>query len=214
MGASSDRSPTAAQGHAADGTDTASPAVLREANRFVAGPLSDAEPGRDTERQPTQVVEPNTWSVNLHAGPHDAEPETVDSEEATRIPLRLVLVDDSPIFLGTLRRLLDTLPDIDVVASSTSGRDALELLDWSSPDVLLMDLAMPDMDGLEVSRRIRDRAERPKIIIMSIHDLPRYRVEARTAGADAFITKSDLVNQLQPLMRHLLDQADAGWTEP
>lgn len=174
----------------------------------------DSEAPDDASPFPAQVVEPNPWRFGLVDSPAEPGRAPVSGDEVTRTPLRLMLVDDSPVFLGTLRRLLETLPDVDVVGSATSGREALELLNETRPEILLMDLVMPDLDGLEVARRLRQRPERPRVILMSIHDLPRYRIEARSAGADAFLTKSDLVNQLQPLIGHLLDQSSTDWIEP
>ena len=130
------------------------------------------------------------------------------------IPLRLLIVDDSLVFLGAVRRLLETLPGIEVAGFATSGRDALELVDRVHPDAVLTDLAMPKMDGLQMARLLAMRPKKPTIVIMSVHDLPGYREAARAAGADAFITKSDLINQIQPLLRRLLNQPQPAGPQP
>jgi CheY-like chemotaxis protein len=174
--------------------------------------------GEDDELNPIGLAESKPCEIDEPTGrtngplPEIAgnEPDMVDDEAEALIPLRLLLVDDSQLFLGTLRRLLDTLSSIVVVGLAASGQEALELVDRLKPDVMLMDLAMPEMDGLEVTRRLAARAERPTIIMMSVHDLPTYRKATRKAGADAFVTKSDLVSQLEPLMRHLLNQFRSG----
>ena len=69
-----------------------------------------------------------------------------------RIPLRTLIVNDSRVFLGTLRRLLETMSEIDVVGTAFSGREALELVARVHPDMVLMDMAMPEMDGLQACR--------------------------------------------------------------
>jgi CheY-like chemotaxis protein len=148
--------------------------------------------------------------VAEHAGSGEREPKPEDPETETLIPIRLLIVDDSLVFLGTLRRLMETLPGIELVGLATSARDALELVDLMHPDVVLTDLAMPEMDGLQMARLLAIRPDKPMIVIMSIHDLPGYRKAARSAGADAFITKSDLINQIQPLLRQLLSQSKPG----
>jgi CheY-like chemotaxis protein len=190
--------------------DTGRVRLVTVAARPGAG--EDDEPGSTSraESKPDEIDEP--------AGPMHGrlpeiarnEPDTGDAEAETFIPLRLLLVDDSQLFLGTLQRLLDTLPSVVVVGLATSGREALELVDRLRPDIVLTDLAMPEMDGLELARRLAARPERPMIIMMSIGDLPTDRQATREAGADAFVTKPDLVNQLEPLMRHLLNHYRSG----
>ncbi len=183
--------------------------TVPESVAFMAGPDGsdagdDGEPasmsGVESAHRP--IDEPNGRG---HGGPAgtSVEPEPIDPQPETGIPLRLVIVDDSHIFLGTLRRILETLPGIDVIGMANSGREAIKLDDRMRPDVVLMDLTMPEMDGLEASRLLATRPSRPMIVIMSIHDLPGYRKASLVSGADAFVTKSDLINQFQPLMREL-----------
>ena len=145
-----------------------------------------------------------------HSRSGEREPKPEDPGAETLIPIRLLIVDDSLVFLGTLRRLMETLPGIEVVGSATSATDALGLVDLVHPEVVLTDLAMPEMDGLQMTRLLALRPGKPMIVIMSIHDLPGYRKAARSAGADAFITKSDLINQIQPMLRQLLSQSKPG----
>jgi DNA-binding NarL/FixJ family response regulator len=130
------------------------------------------------------------------------------------IPLRLLIVDDSLVFLGALQRLFETVPGINVVGLATSGPDALELVDRTHPDAVLTDLVMPKMDGLKTARLLAIRPGKPIIVIMSIHDLPGYRTAARDAGADAFVSKSDLINQIQPLLKNLLKQSKPDGLKP
>jgi len=130
------------------------------------------------------------------------------------IPIRLLIVDNSLVFLKTLHPLLETLPGIEVVGLAISGQEALELVDLVHPDAVLTDLAMPKMDGLQMARLLAIRPGKPVIVIMSIHDLPSYWAAARAAGADAFMTKSDVIDQIQPLLCHLLNQSKPDGTQP
>jgi DNA-binding NarL/FixJ family response regulator len=127
--------------------------------------------------------------------------------ENTMMPLRLLIVDDSLLFLGTLRRLFESVTGIDVVGLATSGFEAIELVERVRPDAVLTDLSMPKMDGLETARLLAVRPRKPIIVVMSIHDLPSYRQAAHAAGADAFITKSDLMNKIQPLLNRLINRS-------
>lgn len=185
----------------------------------LAAPAAGPGAGEDDEPDSTSRAESKT---DEPAGPeHGRLPEitrkgtdTGDAEAETFIPLRLLLVDDSRLFLDTLQHFLDTLPSVVVVGLANSGREALELVDRLKPDIVLTDLNMPEMDGLELARRLAARPERPTIIIMSLGDLPIHRRATREAGADAFVTKPDLVNQLEPLMRHLLHHFRSGGSPP
>jgi CheY-like chemotaxis protein len=195
-----------------DAIDTDTGRVRLVAEPGDSGGSGDGAPGPmdHGESESYEIEEPKGWKRGLLPNGAQSEPDTIDTQEETLIPLRLLLVDDSHLFLGTLRRLLDTMSTVDVVGVATSGREALELVDRLKPEIVLTDLAMPEMDGLELTRRLATRPERPTIIIMSAHDLPTYRQATREAGADAFVTKADLVNQLEPLMRHLFNRPRPG----
>jgi CheY-like chemotaxis protein len=177
----------------------------------VAGSSSsDPEEGKGNEAAPQSGTGSPLWDVEpeprwqgLITGAGKGTHAPLDSESETPIPVRLLIVDDSHIFLGTLRRILETLPGIHVIRATTSAREALDLVDQLHPDLVLMDIGMPGMDGLEATRQLCTRPRRPRIIIMSLDDLPETREAIRAAGADALLSKSDLVNQLQPLIRSL-----------
>lgn len=123
-------------------------------------------------------------------------------------PCRVVVVDDNPTLLKTAARLLASFPGVVVVAEAASGAGALEAVDRHGPDLVLMDLAMPGMDGLEAARRLAARPGPPAVIIMTVNDLPQYRDAALAAGARGFIAKSDLAEQLLPTIRTLWPGGD------
>jgi DNA-binding NarL/FixJ family response regulator len=113
-----------------------------------------------------------------------------------RHPYRAVVVDDHPKMLKIASRLLASIPGVEVIGKATSGHDALDVVDRLRPNLVLMDLAMPGMDGLEATRRIAARPDAPAVIIMTAYDLPQYRDAALAAGARRFVAKSDLAEQL------------------
>jgi two-component system chemotaxis response regulator CheB len=82
-----------------------------------------------------------------------------------RKPIRVLLVDDSALALAVLRRILDASPDIEVVATARSGREALEMIPAYDPAVVCTDLHMPDMDGLELTRKILEHYPRPVLVV-------------------------------------------------
>ena len=121
-------------------------------------------------------------------------------------PLRILAVDDSPTFLDLVVSMLREDGEIEVVGVAGSGREALERVAELGPDLVLMDLAMPGMDGLEAARHLAAAPRRPRVVIMTTHAEEAYRAAALRAGADGFLRKSELVDQLLPLIRGLLPE--------
>jgi DNA-binding NarL/FixJ family response regulator len=104
-----------------------------------------------------------------------------------RRPIRVVLVDDQELVRTGFRMVLDAQPDIDVVGEAGDGARAVELLRSTTADVVLMDVRMPRMDGIEATRRISVGG--PKVIILTTFDLDEYAFAAIKAGASGFLLK-------------------------
>jgi DNA-binding NarL/FixJ family response regulator len=121
-------------------------------------------------------------------------------------PCRIIVVDDSPIFLAATVSFLELVAGIEIVATSDSGREALEQAAGLEPDLVLIDLAMPQMSGLEVARHMAKFSQPPKIIVMTAHEEKAYHAAALNAGADGFVGKSVLEAQLLPMIRTLLPE--------
>lgn len=103
--------------------------------------------------------------------------------------LRLLIVDDNPDVLRDLRLLLELSGSLEVVAEARNGRDAVQLAVSLAPDVVVMDLEMPGMDGYEATRQIKSQPSAPRVIILSVHARPVEIERARAAGADDFVMK-------------------------
>jgi DNA-binding NarL/FixJ family response regulator len=123
---------------------------------------------------------------------------------------RILAVDDSPIFLEAAMSLLAAVGGIEVVGTANSGHEALERVDDLEPDLVLLDLDMLGMGGLEVARRLAGRPARPRVVIMTIYAEEAYRRAALKAGADGFLRKSELEDRLLPLIRALLPDRGEG----
>ena len=104
--------------------------------------------------------------------------------------IRLVLVDDQPGIRQGLRMLLTLEPDITVVGEANNGREAITLVQQLVPDVVLMDVEMPVMDGIEAAAVMRAGAPQSAVIMLSIHDDGATRARADAAGAAAFVNKN------------------------
>lgn len=124
--------------------------------------------------------------------------------------IRVLLVDDNPEFLEAAARFVATVPDVKVVGCASSGDEALQMAGQLLPELVLMDYVMPDMNGVEATRRLKDRAHGPQVVILTLHDIPEYQQQARAAGADGFLAKVDLVTDFPLLVRELFAPQAAG----
>lgn len=132
-------------------------------------------------------------------------PEPVESAGER---IKVFLVDDSPHFLESAVRFFMTVPHVKLVGCALTGPDAIEQAERLQPDLILMDVAMPDMNGLEIALHLKTEPNPPRIVMLTLHDTPEYRCVARVVGADGYVTKSDLATHLLPLiddMFHLKD---------
>lgn len=119
------------------------------------------------------------------------------------MPIKILLVDDDQDFRSALWRLFKKEKDFSVEGEVGTGGEAVEVTRALQPDIILMDLVMPGVNGLEATRRIK--AERPeiKIVIFTQHQDDAYRQEAARSGADAFLTKTTRLADLFTTIRQL-----------
>jgi DNA-binding NarL/FixJ family response regulator len=104
-------------------------------------------------------------------------------------PIRVVLVDDHPVVLGGLSALLDSLPDFEVVGTATDGEAGVREVVLTKPDVVLMDIRMPGIDGLEATRRIRESANGVAVLVLTMFDDDDTVFGAMRAGAQGYLLK-------------------------
>jgi DNA-binding NarL/FixJ family response regulator len=128
-------------------------------------------------------------------------PTTPPTPENFPHPLRLLLVDDSAGLLASLCAYFETQPLFQVVGTALDGGEALHMAELLGPDLVLMDLRMPVMDGLQAMAILRRRVPNTRIVIMTMEDSATVETEARAHGAHGFIWKprimSDLAIELQ-----------------
>lgn len=104
-------------------------------------------------------------------------------------PIRVFLVDDQELVRAGFRMLIDSQPDLSVVGEAGDGGEALERLAVTGCDVVLMDVRMPRLDGVEATRLLAERADAPQVIVLTTFDLDEYAFAAIRAGAAAFLLK-------------------------
>jgi len=103
--------------------------------------------------------------------------------------MRVLIADDQRMVRAGLRLILETEPDIDVVAEAGDGAEAVRLCALHNPDVVLMDIRMPDVDGIEATRRLRGSGSSARVLVLTTFDLDEYVFQALRAGASGFILK-------------------------
>jgi two-component system nitrate/nitrite response regulator NarL len=121
--------------------------------------------------------------------------------------IKIMLVDDSPVFAVSATQFLRSEPGLEVLGVASSGPEALGRVANEQPHVVLMDLHMPAMDGLETTRRLKAQAGAPRVIVISLDDSSENRSAALGAGADAFLGKSRFALEI-PAMLGTLAQMD------
>jgi DNA-binding NarL/FixJ family response regulator len=109
---------------------------------------------------------------------------------------RVLVVDDHAVVRRGIRTLIESHPGIQVCAEASNGHEALELLNAEKPDMVLMDITMPGMDGVEVTRAIRSASPTTEVLVLSMHSSAKVARAAMQAGACAYVVKSDAEQEL------------------
>jgi DNA-binding NarL/FixJ family response regulator len=117
------------------------------------------------------------------------------------VSIRVLVADDQSMVRAGFRMLLAREPDIEVAAEASNGLEAVEKAARFRPTVILMDIRMPELDGLEATRRILAADEKARILILTTFDLDEYVYEALRAGASGFVLKDDPPEQLIAAVR-------------
>jgi DNA-binding NarL/FixJ family response regulator len=125
-------------------------------------------------------------------------------------PIRILLVDSNVSFTRTTKEFIERQfqgePRVTVLDPARSGFEALTRIGVELPDLILIDLDMPDMSGVDAIRLIRSRGQLPEVVILSFCEEGELRIAASYAGADGYLNKSDLVEQLPDLIQMLLNR--------
>ena len=116
-------------------------------------------------------------------------------------PTRVLIVDDQPLIRQGFSLILAAQPDLDVVGDAADGGAALAAVDALAPDVVLMDIRMPGLDGIEATRRLAGRPEGPRVLMLTTFDLDEYVTDALAAGASGFVLKDATPEELVHAVR-------------
>jgi DNA-binding NarL/FixJ family response regulator len=110
-------------------------------------------------------------------------------------PIRVLIADDHPLFRGGLRSLLQSVEDLEVCGEATNGEEAVELARSSSPDVVVMDINMPDLGGIEATRRLVETTDDVHVLVMTMHEDDEAVFAALRAGAHGYVLKGALQDE-------------------
>lgn len=170
--------------------------------------LEAIAPAIPTEPPPEASLGARVLAERLSARPAWGEQAMGQARDDTPIwfmpTTSTFLVDDSPSFLQSAARFLAADERIEIIGVALSAEEALEQVATLKPDLVLMDLNMPGMNGLEATRLLKAGPSPPRVVILTLNDTEEYRQAALQAQADGFVAKSDLGQKLLPLLESLL----------
>jgi len=138
--------------------------------------------------------------------------QSTTSSPAAGATIRVVLADDHALVRAGMRSLLGTMAQVVVVGEASSGEEVLELAERERPDVVLMDIAMKGMNGLEAAARLRERAPSVRVVILSMHAGEEYVLQALRAGAVGFLLKDAATSELELALRSVM--RGESWFSP
>ena len=115
--------------------------------------------------------------------------------------IRVLIADDQALVRTGFRVIVNAEPDLEVVGETADGRETIEAVHTQRPDVVLMDIRMPNLDGIEATRRLAAAAHAPRVLILTTFDLDEYVYEALRAGASGFLLKDASAEELLHAVR-------------
>jgi DNA-binding NarL/FixJ family response regulator len=134
----------------------------------------------------------------------------MDVQRKKRDRIRVVLADDHPGIRSGIRYLLEREPGITVVGESTDGHEAMQLVQKLHPDILLLDIEMPGLNGIEVAKQLREQASNVQILALSSYDQREYILEMLDLGAAGYLIKDEAPELLVEAVKGI-SRGETGW---
>jgi DNA-binding NarL/FixJ family response regulator len=127
----------------------------------------------------------------------------IDNKKTERS--RILIVEDHKGIRSSLRQWLSTVFQDFMIRDASTGEDAVELCKEIKPDVIVMDIKLPGINGILATKQIKKMFPDTKVIILTVYDIPAFQSEASAAGASAFISKNNMYKELVPTIQRLMD---------
>jgi DNA-binding NarL/FixJ family response regulator len=128
--------------------------------------------------------------------------------------IRVLLADDNQAVREELPKLLEEHGDIEIIGAAENGRTAVEMANASSPDVIVMDVKMPELDGITATRMIHANHPDIRVIMLSIYEKTDYLSECLEAGASTYMVKSTEIDSLANEIRRIFHEEETETTDP
>lgn len=120
--------------------------------------------------------------------------------------VRILIVDDNPTFAASISSFLSRRPTVEVLGSVHTGAEALERARRNAPDLVLVDIVMPSMNGLDVTKQLKALPNPPKVVVLTLAEHPSYVAHAQAVGADGLLSKYEVTTRLMPIVARLFGE--------
>jgi DNA-binding NarL/FixJ family response regulator len=117
--------------------------------------------------------------------------------------IKILVADDNRFFVSAVRKFLEIYSEAEVVGEAHDGREALSRARQLAPDLVLLDISIPELNGLEVARQMRSWPQPPHVVFLSMHDSGDYRAAAQELGTAGFVDKADFVVDLPLIIERI-----------
>jgi CheY-like chemotaxis protein len=138
----------------------------------------------------------NTGAEETVLAAQSQGPPLINAQQILERPVRVLLVDDHAMVRQGLRSILDGYPNLDIIAEAGDGEEAITLARLLKPDLIVMDVNMPRLDGIEATRRIREELPDTSVVGLSVNEAEHIVKSMKAAGAAAFLTKESAADHL------------------
>jgi two-component system response regulator NreC len=135
-------------------------------------------------------------STHARSGPADKSAHLPEARGIPIKPYRILLVDDHPVILRGLRNLLESQPGLEICSEASTGAAAIEHVKNERPDLVMLDLTMPDISGLDVARTVRQESPSTEVLVVTMHFSEELAREVLRSGALGYVLKSDADSEL------------------
>ena len=124
--------------------------------------------------------------------------------------MKIVIADDSTLLRDRIKSLLSSMKNVFVVGEAENGVDALQLIREKEPDLAILDIRMPEMNGIEVLKKIRESKMKVKVCILTNYPYPQYKKKCIEAGADYFLSKTEDFEDLNIVITEMVNSEKKG----